>query len=88
MIRSFYASAALLLLLLLAVGAHYLMSDRQGLREGIARTAAVTGLASPALAAAWYEPRLRRFEAPWNPAYPELLPAERQGFVYGDLYGK
>ena len=67
---------------------HFLITDRDGLRHRIGQTVAVTGLASPALNAAWYEPRLRRFEASLNPAYPELLAPDRQSFVYGDLYGK
>jgi hypothetical protein len=88
MIRAFYASAGVLLLLLAGVLLHYLMTDRSGLQARIDRTVAVTGLAAPALCAAWYEPRLRRFEASLNPAYPELLTPDRQNFVYGDLYGK
>jgi hypothetical protein len=88
MIRAFYGSALVLLLLLLAVGFHFVTTDRKGIREGVWRTVAVTGLASPALNAAWYEPRLRRFEASLNSAYPELLAPDRQSFVYGDLYGK
>jgi hypothetical protein len=88
MLRAYYVSGAFLLLLITAVLTHYLVTDRAGLQAEIDRTVALTGLASPALGVAWYEPRLRRFEAAFNPAYPELLPPERQGFVYGDLYGK
>jgi len=88
MIRAFCASAAFLCLLVLGVLLHYLLTDRAGLQGRIDRLAAVTGLAAPALHAAWYEPRLRRFEASLNPAYPELLTPDRQNFVYGDLHGK
>ena len=88
MIRAFYVSVGVLLLLLAGVLLHYLLTDRSGLQERIERTVAVTGLASPALHAAWYEPRLRRFEASLNPATPELLSPERQNFLYGDLYGR
>ena len=88
MVRAYYLSALFLLALTLAAFGHYLLTDREGLQRSIDGVAALTGLASPALGVAWYEPRLRRFEAAFNPAYPELLPPERQGFVYGDLYGK
>jgi hypothetical protein len=88
MLRAYYFTGAFLLLLITAVLSHYLVTDREGLQRSIDGVAALTGLASPALGVAWYEPRLRRFEAAFNPAYPELLPPERQGFVYGDLYGK
>jgi len=88
MIRAFYAFAAVLFLLLGGTVLHYLMTNRFGLQTRIERTVAVTGLAAPALHVAWYEPRLRRFEASFNPAYPELLTPERQNFVYGALYGK
>jgi hypothetical protein len=88
MVRAYCLSALFLLALALAAMGHYLAADREGLQRRIDGVAALTGLASPALGVAWYEPRLRRFEAAFNPAYPELLPPERQGFVYGDLYGK
>jgi hypothetical protein len=88
MVRAYYFSALFLLALTLSAFGHYLLTDREGLQRSIDGVAALTGLASPALGVAWYEPRLRRFEAAFNPAYPELLPPERQGFVYGDLYGK
>jgi formate-dependent nitrite reductase membrane component NrfD len=88
MIRAYYLSALFLLALVAAATAHYLLTDREGRQRSVERVAALTGLASPALGVAWYEPRLRRFEAAFNPAYPELLPPERQGFVYGDLHGK
>jgi len=88
MVRAYYFSALFLLALALAVVGHYLVTDREGLQRSIDGVAALTGLASPALGVAWYEPRLRRFEAAFNPAYPELLPPERQGFIYGELYGK
>ena len=88
MIARFYAVAAFLFFLLIAAFSHYLLSDRTGMQRRLADTAAVTGLAAPALSAEWFEPRERRFEAPLNPAYPELLPTDRLDFVYGELYGK
>ena len=88
MIRSFYTLIAILIILVVMTGAHYLLSDRSGMQGVIDRTVAVTGLASPALGALWYEPRLRRFEASINPVYPELLSPDRFGFVYGGLYGR
>ncbi len=88
MIARFYAVAAFLLFLLLAAFSHYLLSDRAGMQQRLADTVAVTGLDSPALSVQWFEPRLRRFEASLDPAYPELLPTDRLDFVYGDLYGK
>jgi len=88
MTRSFYSVSVFLLLLIVAAGAHYLLSDRLGMQGVIDRTVAVTGLASPALGALWYEPRFRRFEASVNPVYPELLSPDRFGFVYGGLYGR
>ncbi len=83
MIRAYYLSAGALLVLLLGVLGHYAATDREAIQKKIEDTVAVTGLASPSIAAAWYEPRLRRFQAAVNPAYPELLPPERQSFVYG-----
>jgi len=88
MIRSFYMVASILIVCIVMMGTHYLLSDRSGMQGVIDRTVAVTGLASPALGALWYEPRLRRFEASINPVYPELLSPDRFGFVYGGLYGR
>ncbi len=88
MIARFYGIAALLFFLLIAAFSHYFLSDRTGMERRLAATVAVTGLDSPALSVQWFEPRLRRFEASLNPAYPELLPTDRLDFVYGDLYGK
>jgi len=88
MIRAFYLSAVFLSFLLAGMVWHYLATDREEILERIDTTVALTGLASVAFHAAWYEPRLRRFEASFNPAFPELLSAERQSFVYGDIYAK
>ena len=88
MIARFYTIAAFLSVLLIAAFSHYLLSDRKGMQEALVRTVAVTGLDAPALSVEWFEPRLRRFEASLDPAYPELLPTDRLDFVYGDLYGK
>ncbi|WP_457606083.1 hypothetical protein [Nitratifractor sp.] len=88
MIRQFTVVMILLAALLASVFVHYLVSDCRGIEEAVARTVAVTGLASPALGVEWYEPRLRRFEPSQNVAYPELMPADRLSYVYGALYGK
>ena len=88
MIGRFYLLVAFLCFLVLGVSVHFFTFDRAGVLERQRELVAVTGLDSLALNVEWFEPRVRRFEASIDPAYPELLPTDRLDFVYGDLYGK
>jgi hypothetical protein len=88
MTARFYLLCAVLAFMLLAMLGHFLLFDRSAVLAKQRALVEVTGLDSPALSVAWFEPRLRRFEASLDPAYPELLPTDRLDFVYGELYGR
>ncbi len=88
MTSRFYLIFASLALLLFVMLGHYFLFERSALLAKQRALVELTGLDSPTLSVAWFEPRLRRFEAPFNLAYPELLSTDRLDFVYGDLYGK
>ncbi len=43
----------------------------------------VTGLSSPSLSVAFYEPRVFLYDETINPAYPQMQPINRMDFIYG-----
>jgi len=88
MTSRFYLIFASLVLLLFAMLGDYFLFDRSEMLAKQRALVELSGLDSPTLSVAYFEPRLRRFEASFNLAYPELLPSDRLDFVYGDLYGK
>ena len=76
---------AFLLLLVGAMGGHYLLADRGAQAEAIGAVVELSGFSQPALGVAWYAPRrLVRDVPPANPAYPELGAVMRSDFVYAE----
>jgi hypothetical protein len=66
-----------------AVTAHYILADRSRPDKDIGSVVEITGISQPSLSVSWYEPRMIRGIYPaQNPAYPELDPIDRSDFVY------
>ena len=84
MIKPFYVAGTLLLLILVAIGAHYALGDREGIDSGINAVAGMTRMSSPSFSVAYYEPRIGGVQAAVNIAYPEMMPLDRMDFVYAE----
>ena len=82
MIKPFYAAGTLLLMIIIAVGVHYTLGDREGVSGKINAVAGLTRMSSPSFSVAYYEPRTGRIQKAGNIAYPEMMPLDRMDFVY------
>jgi hypothetical protein len=83
MIKQFIGSAALLMLVTgMAVG-HYLSADKRSHREAFSDVVAVTGIVSPSLSTAFYEPAFLG-EKVEHPASPQMQSLNRMEFVYAE----
>jgi hypothetical protein len=83
MIKPFMVTAGMLLVMICAVGIHYLHTVTQtDVPRTLAAVTELTGLSSPALSTAFYEPRVLHRQKVENPAYPQMLPINRMDFVY------
>ena len=82
MIKPFYAVGALLLLITIAMGAHYILGDRKSVSDGINTVAGLTRISSPSFSVAYCEPRTGGVKEADNIAYPEMMPLNRMDFVY------
>ncbi len=84
MIKPFYIAGTLLLLILIAIGMHYTLGDREGIDSEINAVAGMTRMSSPSFSVAYYEPRIGGVQEAVNIAYPEMMPLDRMDFVYAE----
>ncbi|MEA3457013.1 MAG: hypothetical protein U9R26_10945 [Campylobacterota bacterium] len=82
MIKPFYAAGTLLLLITVAIGAHYLLTERGESCDRLNAVAGLTRVSSLSFGVAYYEPRVHGVELAANIAYPEMTPLDRMDFVY------
>lgn len=86
MVKAFYLAASLLFSMTLAVGIHYIFTDRVDVTGKLSAVAGLTRMGSPSLSVAYYEqrmdPRVQGIEKATNIAYPEMMPLDRMDFVY------
>jgi hypothetical protein len=79
MIKPFFIGVLLLVSGVVAAGVHYMTSPRQEIPSMIS---AATGMVSPSLSVAYYEPRILLLEKASNPAYPAMPSINRLDYVY------
>ena len=82
MVRQFTGLFFGLMVLVLGMAFHYFAADREVPYRKMADIATLTGIVSPVLSAAYYEPRLLKFDEAANPAYPEMPAINHYDFVY------
>lgn len=83
MIKQFIGLAAFLTVVTgMAVG-HYLSADKISHKEAFSDVVAVTGLVSPSLSTAFYEPAFLG-EGAEHPASPQMQSLNRMEFVYAE----
>lgn len=83
MIKQFIGLAAFLTVVTgMAVG-HYLSADKRSQKEAFSDVVAVTGIVSPSLSTAFYEPAFLGEEAE-HPASPQMQSLNRMEFVYAE----
>jgi len=83
MMKQFFVAATLLLLLTgLAVG-HYLFEDKRSHKEAFLAVVAVTGIVSPSLSTAFYEPAFLG-EKVEHPVSMQMQSLNRMEFVYAE----
>ncbi|KYJ86146.1 hypothetical protein AS592_01930 [Sulfurovum riftiae] len=61
---------------------HYITYDESTQQSRLSGLVEVTGLPSPSLSVAFYEPRVFLYDETINPAYPQMQPINRMDFVY------
>ena len=83
MLKRFFAAASLLAAMLIFMVIHYSFSKREKINDTLAFVVTMSRMASLSLGTAFYEPRVDRMDNMGNPAYPEMMPIDRMGFVYG-----
>ena len=83
MIKPFMGIVAVLCMMVGITGVHYLYTvTHTGTPAALSAVTELTGLSSPSLSSAFYEPRLLYRQKAENPAYPDMLPINRTDFVY------
>lgn len=83
MIKQFIGLIALLMVMTgMAVG-HYLFMDGRSHKEAFSKVVAVTGLVSPSLSSAFYEPGFLGEDIE-HPASPQMPSLNRMDFVYAE----
>ena len=60
---------------------HYLRYSDDS-EKNLQKITALTGITSPVLSVAYYEPRVLLYDETINPAYPQMQPINRMDFVY------
>lgn len=82
MLKPFFILVTLLIFMLGGMSMHYLLHHHRSVNT-IAGIVKLTGLVSPSLSVAYYEPRVLFFEEAVNPAYPQMQPINKMDLVYG-----
>lgn len=82
MLKPFFFLVTLLIFMLGGMSIHYVLHQDSS-ENTIAGIVKLTGLASPSLSVAYYEPRVLFFEEAVNPAYPQMQPINKMDLVYG-----
>ncbi|MBD3791166.1 MAG: hypothetical protein IE918_03290 [Campylobacterales bacterium] len=83
MIRQFIGLAALLMVVTGMAAGHYLSADGRSHKKAFSDVVAVTGLVSPSLSTAFYEPAFLGEEVE-HPASPQMQSLNRMEFVYAE----
>jgi len=81
MLKPFFVLITLLLFMVGGVSMHYLLRSHDSEHTMISLVK-LTGLASPSLSVAYYEPRILFFDKAVNPAYPQMQPINKTELVY------
>jgi len=81
MFKPFFVLIALLLFMVAGVSIHYFLRSHDSEHTMIS-LAKLTGLVSPSLSVAYYEPRILFFDEAVNPAYPQMQPINKMDLVY------
>ena len=83
LIKQFLGMVSFLIVLATMAGGHYLFVDRTSQKEAFSQVVAVTGLASPSLSTAFYEPNVLGEEVE-HPVSPQMQSLNRMDFVYAE----
>ena len=84
MVRQFFLSVSVLLLLSVGMLLHYMASDSSAKQQAMRTLVALTGIHTPSLSTAYYEPRVMPYQQISNPAYPQMQTINRMDFVYAE----
>lgn len=82
MLKLFFLTNSLLLIMLTSMGLHYTLADRDNVSNNINAMVAMTGISSLSLSVAYYEPRISVAKNSANIIYPEMMSIDRMDFVY------
>jgi len=81
-IKSFYLLVSFMGILCAGMFLHYMTFDAKKEISELNAIVAISGISSPSLSVAFYEPRILLYGMEQNPAYPEMEPIDRMDFVY------
>lgn len=82
MIKPFFVSLGVLMMLVSMVFMHYFYSDDEISQKMLQNISSITQVSSASLSVAYYEPRVLFYEKMDNPAYPQMLSINKMDFVY------
>ncbi len=82
MLKEFFISVSIVLLLAGFVIVHYLFSDSLLTKEKLTSIVKVTNFSSPSLSTAYYEPRVLFYDKAINPAYPQMQTINKMDLLY------
>ena len=82
MIKPFFVSIGLLVMLVGMLSIHYLYSNDDTLQKILQNISSITQVSSASLSVVYYEQRVLFYETATNPAYPQMQPINRMDFVY------
>ncbi len=82
MIKPFFVSLGLLMMLVGMVSIHYIYHDGETSQKMLQNISSMTQVSSASLSVAYYEPRVLFCETMDNPAYPQMLSINKMDFVY------
>ncbi len=82
MLRPFFLTSAVLLLLLFSISIHAYIFNKNYHSKQIANITKLSGINVLSLSVSQHEPRFRYYERASNISYPELLSIESMSYVY------
>lgn len=84
MAKQFLVSVLLLLLLTGSMFLHYAVNNTLTGQQELGVLVGLTGVRTPSLSTAYYEPRVMPYQHVANPAYPHMQAINRMDFVYAE----
>ncbi|MFT7823512.1 MAG: hypothetical protein ABXS92_02000 [Sulfurimonas sp.] len=84
MIKQFLVSVFLLLILTGGMFLHYAVNKSSAGEQELGVLVGLTGVRTPSLSTAYYEPRIMPFQHVANPAYPHMQAINRMDIVYAE----